>query len=222
MHKEDGRYISFKEKFYRIIPTRKPRINLYEDIVSENELEILHSIEMKTNARIREEYNETKLIKDENKYTGKNPHLVNSAFLYHSIAKPTRFSNGSYGVFYCAKELECAIEETKHHRLNFLQSTNEKTATSQMSVLMGNLEGIFCDIRNKPLVKIYYPDDYTYSQEFGLKIKEDQKDGIAYDSIRYKSGTCYAIFKPNVIKKIKETKCLKYILDNGHIMVEEL
>jgi len=222
MHKEDGNYTPFKEKFYRIIPTRKPRINLYEDIVSENELEILYSIEIRTNSRIREEYNETKRIKDADKYTGKNAHLINSAFLYYSNAKPTRFSNGSYGVFYCAEELECAIEETKYHRLKFLQSTNEKTATLQMSVLVGNLEGRFCDIRNKPLVKIYYPDDYTYSQEFGLQIKKENKDGVAYDSVRYKSGTCYAILKPNIIKKIREIQCLNYILDNGKIVVEKI
>ncbi len=211
MHKEDGSYTSFKENFYRIISTRKPRVNLYESVVAEDELEILHSIEMRTNARVCEEHNNT-LIKDEDKYIGGNQQLVNSAFIYNSEPKPSRFSNGKYGVFYCAKELKCAIEETKYHRLKFLQSTNEKTAELQMSVLEGKLEGVFCDIRNKPLVEIYYPDDYTYSQKFGSTIKDAGKAGIAYDSVRYKCGNCYAVFKPNIIKKIKETKCLRYTL----------
>jgi len=224
MHNEAGSYLSqnIKDVFYRVIYTRRPTVDLYENVISEDKFDILHFVEALTNPRMREERDETHFLKADEKYFGENKSLVYAPFTDFSIKNPNRFSNGSYGVFYCAKELECAIEETKYHTLRFLQSTHENSYKGQHRVLSGALSGYFCDIRNQKLPKIYSSIDYTDSQIFGAEIKKQNKDGISYDSVRYKGGTCYAVLKPLVVKSIREIKCFNYVLEGNRIVVEEI
>ncbi len=224
MHNEAGSYSSqsIKDNFYRVIYTRRPTVDLYENIVSQEKFGVLHFVESLTNPRMREANGETHFLSDDEKYGGENSSLVYAPFTDFNVKNPNRFSDGSYGVFYCAKELECAIEETKYHTLKFLQNTQESSYKGQHRVLFGNLSGGFCDIRNEMLPKIYSSIDYSDSQIFGAEIKKQYKDGIVFDSVRYKGGTCYAVFKPCVIKSIREIKCFNYILENNRIIVEEI
>jgi len=209
---------NIKSDYFRIIVTRRPSIPLYKDIVSEDKFAVLNYIESLTNNRIREEKNETAFVPECEKVFCQNSSLIMKCFTNLS---ESRFSSGSYGVFYAAKKLECAVSETKYRTLKFAQATDESTYECQQRVLTGNLAGLFCDIRSLALVDVYSPDDYTAGQVFGKKIKDEGNDGIVYDSVRHKGGTCFAVFKPSLIKSIKEIKTLTYLYDGKKITVVE-
>lgn len=214
-----GKTKKIKSDFFRIVKTRRPTVALYERVISEDKFDILNVIEGLTNPRLREENGETAVISKESAYVGENSSLVMAPFCDHSPDYPSRFSDGTFGTFYCAKELECAVEETKFHTLKFLEATGETAYSSQRRVLMGAVNGVFIDITGCKLPEIYSTTDYSAGQEFGRSQKENGLDGIAFDSVRYKGGTCFAVFVPRAIKTIKELKCLEYTLNNGSIDV---
>ena len=55
------------------------------------------------------------------------------------IGQSSRFTDGSYGVYYAARELETAIRETAYHFGRFLRSTNEPLGTEmEMRVLVSS------------------------------------------------------------------------------------
>lgn len=220
MHNVAGKVTKISDNYYRIIKTRRPSVQLYKNIAKEEHFDALYLIEGLTNPRTREEEAETLLICPSDKYCGDNASLVHAPFYHFSTKNPNRFSDGSFGVFYCAKELECAVEETVFHTLKFLEQTGETSYKGQHRVLFGDLEGGFCDIRGEKLPEIYSTYDYSQSQKFGFDQKENGVDGISFDSVRYKSGECFAVFKPSVIKSIKEIKCFNYVLNDGKIDVK--
>ena len=209
-------------KFFRIIYSRCPSVELYEGIAEERNYDILNEIESLTNPRVREEENITTIIPEEDRYTGKHPALVNAPFLHHSTDKPSRFSDGTFGVFYCADSEECAIEETKYHSLKFYEATNEHSAVAQMRLLTGELDDtLLADITSAENPDLYSTIDYTASQKFGLEIKNSGGDGIKYRSVRRQNSLCYAVFKPKVIKSIKDSKFYEYIFKDGQIEVKK-
>jgi len=224
MHKEAGSFSKkrINSEYYRIVATRRPTIDLWGKIASPERFDALNYLESLTNQRLREERGETHLINDSDKTAIQNSSLVMAPFLYYSPDRPSRFSDGSFGVFYAALTLECAISETKYHTLRFLQDTNETHYSSERRVLTGVLEGEFYDIRNLPLVDIYSTSDYSAGQAFGRFIKENSDDGVVYDSVRHKGGTCFGVFRPVLIKSIREIKCLKYKYNGVGIEVEEI
>ena len=221
MHKEAGsdKFCEIASDYYRIVTTRRPSINLYERIIDDNKLDALNFIESLTSSRLREQRGETAFIPTEQKVFCENSSLIEAPFAYRA---KSRFSNGSFGIFYAAKDLITAIEETKYHKSLFFISTNEKSCESQQRVLFGNLNGNFNDIRNLNLPHVYSPDDYTDSQAFGVKLRENNSDGVVYNSVRNKAGECFGVFKPNLIKSCREIKSLDYSWDGKKITVSEI
>lgn len=210
-------------KFYRIIYSRCPSVELYEGIAEENNYDILNDIEALTNPRAREANGITDMIPEEDRYSGKHQALVYAPFLHISKDKPSRFSDGSFGVFYCADSEECAIEETKYHSLKFYEATGEENAVAQMRLLVGELDDSgLDDITSAENPDLYNTIDYTESQKYGLQIKNAGGDGIKYRSVRRQNSVCCAVFKPKIIKNIKDKKFYEYILKDGKIEVKNI
>lgn len=74
---------------------------------------------------MRDEAGDIALVAPEDRVAGPGSPPVMAAFTHTSPSCPSRFSDGSYGVYYAAKRLETAIEETKHHRARLLACTKE-------------------------------------------------------------------------------------------------
>jgi len=228
MNKEAGKLLyndieirsnNLESDYFRLIPTRRPYVNLYERIISADKTEALLNIEAMTNPRVREAYQKTDIIKKQDSYKGGNRHLIEASFLYLS---ESRFSDSTFGIFYAAKELDTAIEETKYHKAKFYASTKESPFVFQMSLLEGEIKANMHDIREKikGLEEIYSPSSWTKSQNFGCFLKSNNSNGVIYNSVRHKRGTCFGIFKPNKIKSIKETKFISYYWNGEKITLE--
>ena len=96
---------------YRIIPSRFPPIQLFERVADPQDLEAVFALEALTNPRLRDEVGDIRLVPPDERISGPGSSIVMAAFTYLN-PQASRFSDGSYGVFYAGRELETAIAET--------------------------------------------------------------------------------------------------------------
>ncbi len=202
------------QKYYRIIPSIYPPINFFEDLVDPSEMEILWEIESLTNERLRQETGDIFLVPSEDRISGNGSSVVMAAFTH--LSKPTRFSDGSFGIYYAGLSKETAIRETVYHREIFLRTTDEPSLELTMRLYEGKILKPLHDIREKYEL-LHHPTIYTDSQAFGKQIREQKSWGILYNSVRHKKGICMACLRPPAISIPKQMSHLKYIWNGVRI-----
>lgn len=139
------------------------------------------------------------------------------------IGWPSRFSNGSFGVYYAARERETAIAETKFHRTRMLLDSKAPPALLPLTAFTATISGELHDIRGlrSKFSRVYAKDDYAASQRLGRQLYDQRSNGIAYESVRRDQGQCFAIFRPAVLKSCQRVQDLYYRW-NGATIVEVL
>lgn len=113
------------------------------------DLEAVPAIEALTNDRLRDEVGEFSLVPPAERISGPGTAAIMAAFT-HLNPSGSRFSDGSFGVFYCARALETAIAETSHHRAKFLAATREARMELDMRVYLVDLDAELHDLRAMP------------------------------------------------------------------------
>lgn len=108
----------------------------------------------------------------------------------------SRFSDGTYGVFYAARDRRTAIAETKYHHGRFMAATNEAPITVQMRLLSVNIDATLHDLRQGHCPEALNPDSYAASQALARQLRAQGSAGIGYPSVRNPAGECVALFKP--------------------------
>jgi hypothetical protein len=204
-----------EQKQFRIIPSVYPPINFFEDLVDPDEMETLFEIEALTNDRLRQEVGDIHLVAKEDRISGSGSSVIMAAFTH--LAKETRFSNNSYGVYYAGFSKETAIRETVYHREKFLRATNEESTELTMRMYEGIILKPLHDIRNDKFIDLHHPHDYSKAQEFGKDLRSTNSWGIVYNSVRHAGGVCIAAFKPRTVSIPNQTAHLKYIWNGQRI-----
>ncbi|KTC92301.1 RES family NAD+ phosphorylase [Legionella cincinnatiensis] len=210
-------FINFNEKVYRLIPSKFPPITLFDWADSAEELEQIALLEGLTNERILAEYGKINLIDKEDWLSGPGATPVMAAFTHTGFE--SRFSDGSFGVYYAASSLETAIKETSFHRERFYSASNEKPCTISMREYIAKIKKPLIDITNKKYEGLLNSDPayYKKSQEFGKKIHEEKYWGLLYPSVRNLNGLCMAIFRPPALTLPMQGCHLRYIWDGARI-----
>ena len=182
------------EKLHRLVPSHFPPIDLFENVASPDELDIVFAIESITNDRLREEVGDLALVPEEERVSGPGSTPVMAAFTHISI--PTRFTDGTeYGVYYGARDLNTAFAETIHHREKFLSATNEPDTELTMRCYINKVALELDDIRGEEFAHLY-TDDYSTPQQFAKELRANGSNGLLYSSVRDEDGECVAAFKP--------------------------
>ena len=121
----------------------------------------------------------------EDRISGPGTTVIMAAFT-HLNPNGSRFSDGTYGVFYAADDLDTAIAETKHHREQFLSATAQARMELDMRVYRVDLDGDLHDLRGRKAAQplVYHNDDYAAGQHLARTLREAGSNGIAYDSVR--------------------------------------
>ena len=199
---------------FRIVPSRFPPINLFEAVADPADLDAVFQIEAMTNDRLREEVGDISLVAPDDRVSGPGSTPIMAAFT-HLNPEGDRFTNGTYGVFYAGHTIETAIEETRYHRIRFLQATNEPTQELDMLVYAVDLDAELHDIRamRESHPAYYHPSSYAVSQEFALQLREDGSNGIVYASVREEGGECAAVFRPRFLSNCRQERHLCYVWD---------
>ncbi len=206
----------------RILPTRFPPIALFERIADPADWDALAEVESLTNERIRDQIGEISLVADSERVSGPGASWIMAAFTH--IGRPSRFGNGSYGIYYSARSEECAVAETCFHWAQFLAATNEPSMDLDMRTLVARLDATLHDVRSqngkvsssRRYADIYRINDYSLSQHFGELLREGGSNGIVYDSVRLAGGQCAALFRPKALKSMPSgERILRYHWDGG-------
>jgi len=206
------------EHQYRIVSSEFPPIDFFEDLVEPDLMDDLFYIESLTNDRLRDEIGEIALVVAEDRISGPGSSPVMAAFTHISKDTPSRFSDGTYGVYYAARTQETAIEETKFHRAKFLSYTNEDPGEIDMRVYIGDIAKPMHNIQNEKYSNLHDPDDWTPSQLFGQSLKEINSWGIVYNSVRDPGGECIAALRPPSVTIPRQGPHLSYVWDGARII----
>ena len=186
---------------YRLIPSRYPTVGLYDRIADPADLDVVFAIEALTNPRIRDEIGQLQLVPPDERVSGPGATPVMAAFT-HLNPDGSRFSDGSYGVYYAAQSLETAIAEVSHHRALFLAHTREPAIDVDMRVITATLDAKLHDLRRlgpggEPL---FDPDAYGAGQALGRELRALASWGVQYPSVRHAGGLCVGVFRPRALR----------------------
>jgi hypothetical protein len=136
---------------WRIIASRYPPIQLFERLTNDPAIwDALIELEQRTNPRVRDEIGDIALVAPEDRVTGAGASYVMASFT-HLNPKGSRFSDGSYGVYYAASTLETAVAETVFHFEEFARDSNDPPRNEDMRVLVGSIQNDFEDVGALPL-----------------------------------------------------------------------
>jgi hypothetical protein len=209
---------------YRLIPSRYPTVGLYDAIADPADLDVVFAIEALANPRIRDELGELTLVPREERLTGPGATPVMAAFT-HLNPEGSRFSDGTYGVYYAAHSLETAIAEVSHHRGVFLRRTQEPAIDVDMRLITASVEAELHDLleaegeaaNTDRYASVLDPDDYGASQALGRRLRAVQSWGIRYPSVRHAGGECVGIFRPRALRHAKAAAHLALHWDGTRI-----
>jgi hypothetical protein len=134
----------------------------------------------------------------------------------------SRFTNGTYCVYYAAKSIDTAVAETQFHRTRFLAATDEPPIEIDMRSYASDLNAALHNIRGHQDTwpELYDPDPAHYgaSQSFAEGLRAQGSNGIVYDSVRDLGGECVAIFRPPVLSPVRQGLHYCYVWDGQAII----
>ena len=197
---------------YRLLPSKYPPIDLYEDVAEPDQLEAIFVVEAITNPRLSEEVGDFSRVPPEERLVG-IPHCsyVMAAFT-HVSPDGARFNTADYGAYYAAPDVNTAIKETVHHMERVMGYTREPAQDVQMRCIDAWFSADLADLTEQKHLDsdAYHPTNYAQSQAIASEIKEEKGDGIVYQSVRHQGHDCYALFKPNLVTKVCQSKHYTY------------
>jgi hypothetical protein len=133
----------------------------------------------------------------------------------HLNLQGSRFADGSYGVFYAARERATAMAETRHHHGRFLAATKQPAQHLPMRLYHVAIEAKLHDLRPEGAADaaVYDPDDYAASQALGRRLHAAGSAGVAYRSVRHARGQCAGLFQPRGASRCVHAAFLLYVWD---------
>lgn len=200
---------------WRIVPSRFPPVGLFDRIAKPNDMDAVFQIESMTNPRLREEMGALAMVPRERRISGAGSTPVMAAFT-HLNPEGSRFSDGSWGVFYAARSVTTAIEETVYHQQRFLAATAEAPTDLQMRCYKTAVKASLADIRDG-WPEVHDPDNYSAGVALARRLRDGGADGIVYNSVRHHGGQCVAAFYPDVVAPCTQAQHLIYRWDGQRI-----
>lgn len=189
---------------YRLIPSRYPTVGLYDAIADPADLDAVFAIEALTNPRIRDELGRISLVLPAERLTGPGASMVMAAFT-HLNPDGSRFSDGSYGVYYAAQSFETALAEVSYHRARFMAYTAEPAIDLDMRLINADVEAPLHDLRDlrESAPVLYDPNHYGAAQVLGRQLRARGSWGVQYHSVRYADGLCVGILRPRALANVR-------------------
>ena len=137
----------------------------------------------------------------------------------------SRFSDGAYGVWYGADDIETTIYETAYHWKNGLLA--DAGYTQEGIFIQRRVYEVRCDaalIDLRPLIasnpELIHQQDYSFTHEVGAKIHREGHPGLVTKAARKESADVEAIFNPEVLSSPHHYCYLTYITTKTGIEVQ--
>ena len=198
----------------RIVPTRYPAILLFDRVADEADFEALYALEAMSNERVRDGLGHIERVPRGERLYGPGSGPIMAAFTHVNVLG-SRFSDGSYGVFYAAQERATAVAETRHHQANFLLATNEGPMQLPMRLYTVAIDAKLNDLRPAGAVNaaVFSSTDYAAARALGAQLHRSGSAGVAYPSVRRAAGHCVGLFSPRGASACHHAAYLLYAWD---------
>src|SRR4029453_14276646 len=146
---------------HRLVSSRFPPVGLFDRVADVRDLDAVYALESLTNDRMREEAGDLRLVPPNDRIAGPGTTPIMAAFT-HLNPEGSRFSDGSYGVYYCAQAVDTALGAGRYHQDRLLRRTGEAPIRLELRLYLSNLEARFVDVRKLPAY--HDPIDYAPGQ----------------------------------------------------------
>jgi hypothetical protein len=134
----------------------------------------------------------------------------------------SRYSSGSYGVWYGARTLAATIHETVHHfRVNTLASEVARNCrepiVQERRVHLVHCSAALVDLRSKcgTDTALIDPCNYAHCQALGAEIRSSFLPGVLTLSARLPGADVAAVFVRDALSNPRHVCYLTYTLDSG-------
>lgn len=211
-------YKEISQKIHRLIPSKFPPVLLFDWAGTKEELEQTAALEGLTNPRLKDELGNINLVSKDEWIGGKGTTPIMAAFTH--IGYESRFSDGSFGVYYAADSVETAIKETLFHRERFYRASNEAACSITMREYITHVVQPLVELTPEHHPECFNPDPecYSGSQKVARELKTQNEWGIYYPSIRDRQGSCVAVLRPKALKyPVIQGAHYKYMWDGSSI-----
>lgn len=206
---------------YRAIVSLRDSINIVADITSgsDAEADVLNTLEMIFKPA---EYQSNSPIIHRPFEESDHFNAIEYPFRHHA---ESRYSDGSYGVWYGSDTIETAIAETVFHWLKFLFDTHDSIASCDGMMierkvysvaLSGSLLDVNATASDHPSLM---SNSYEQCQQLGSEARNGGIKGILAPSARNKGGVCFAVFDPSLLSKPTNACYLTYKIEGEFVNV---
>ena len=204
----------------RIIRSRFPPIDLFEDIAAPEDWPLLIAAEQKSNPRLMANLGALDLVPLNRRVSGPGATYLMAPFAHASTDWPSRFSDGAYGVLYAANRFSTALLETIYHHGRFMSRTGEAPGwTSQFRELVLTVEAQLHDLRGGDTrwTALLDPNDYAAAQAIGRTLRAAGSVGVVYPSQRDTGGECLGLLYPDSARQVTQGRHLDYHWDGSRV-----
>jgi hypothetical protein len=204
----------------RIIRSLYPPVDLFEDIADPADWPLLIAAEQKTNPRLMESIGRLDLVPPARRVTGPGASYLMAPFVHATPDRPSRFSDGSYGVLYAGQDFDVALFETIYHHERFMRATTEAPGwTSQFREIVLDVRARLHDLRRPEGADagVLDPDDYAAGQALGARLRSEGSDGVVYPSVRLRDAECVGLFYPDLASNPAQGRHLDYHWDGSRV-----
>jgi hypothetical protein len=126
--------------------------------------------------------------------------IINAAFCYPGEA---RFNGRRRGAWYAGVEMETAMAEVAYHKVRFVKDARLTECSFDyqdfLADLVGEYEHLDAAESKACLQREPVPECYIAGQEFAARLLREGANGIVYQSVRNRGGTCVACFRPALV-----------------------
>lgn len=193
-------------KGYRLINTKFPTIEIFENIASKADYQDLYDIQAMTNPRLRNQRGDINLIHPDH-MPEKLTRGFNQALAPFTHINPNggRFNDGSFGALYMTEQRETALAEVRYHQEQYLKNIDGvKFDRILMRELNITIDPVYIYNVVETEIDILHPTCYQASQALARKLRASNIDCVKYPSVRHNGGTCYALLTPKPIIDVVE------------------
>jgi len=199
---------------FRLVNSRFPPINLFDDVADESEFELLYQLQALTNPRIQTEIGNLSLIRRSEIPFGIPGCSYATSPFTHVNPQGSRFSDGQFGMLYLADTVNTAITEVGFHQQRYWSGVHgldyDRLVFRGLKFKTGEISG--CDATElDPGDAIYDPENYAPARAFGHTLYKAGAEGLRYHSVRNPGATCWGLFTPRPVKSVVQTSHFEFI-----------
>jgi RES domain. len=198
-------------KSWRIIPSRNPPVDLYRRVAPPEDWRSVINIEVLTNPRLREMKEGLGLVRPEDLKGGVTQNWILAPFTYLN-PEGGRFSDGTFGSCFLAKDLSTALLESIRLRERFLSVTGQGPISLDMRVIITDVCGEFeIDLPSDKF------SDERARKEYWKERRQSGCNGVYFRAVDLHSDECVEAFRPCVMLKATQERHLTYAWDGQKI-----